>query len=332
MNVFNRHVKRLQRDRAAADPESQDYDYLRKEIAARLADRLNDILDREFPSVLALGGAAAGVAEHLQEIPGVKRIVQLDSSPLSLARDQHLDADLAIKPERVVADEELIPFKEGTFDLVISNLALHWVNDLPGVLAQIRRVLKPDGLFLASMFGEETLWELRNAFLVAEQDRDGGISNHVSPFAGVSDVGDLLTRAKFALPTIDQEEVVVDFADAFTLMRDLRGMGESNAQHFRRPYVPRSTMYAAAAAYKALYGKEDGRVPATFQVVYMIGWCPHESQQKPKERGSAQFSLKEFAHSVGELKVVDDNGNEIAPARRGEGPEAGGGDHSCGRN
>ncbi|ELR17109.1 methyltransferase domain containing protein [Acanthamoeba castellanii str. Neff] len=311
MNVFNRHVKRLQRDRAAADPESQDYDYLRKEIAARLADRLNDILDREFPSVLALGGAAAGVAEHLQEIPGVKRIVQLDSS---------------LKPERVVADEELIPFEEGTFDLVISNLALHWVNDLPGVLAQIRRVLKPDGLFLASMFGEETLWELRNAFLVAEQDRDGGISNHVSPFAGVSDVGDLLTRAKFALPTIDQEEVVVDFADAFTLMRDLRGMGESNAQHFRRPYVPRSTMYAAAAAYKALYGKEDGRV------VYMIGWCPHESQQKPKERGSAQFSLKEFAHSVGELKVVDDNGNEIAPARPGEGPEAGGGDHSCGRH
>ncbi len=203
----------------------------------------------------------------------------------------------AVKPERVVADEELIPFEEGTFDLVISNLALHWVNDLPGVLAQIRRVLKPDGLFLASMFGEETLWELRNAFLVAEQDRDGGISNHVSPFAGVSDVGDLLTRAKFALPTstlssfhshahartrtrtrtpnallllwvlaVDQEELVVDFADAFTLMRDLRGMGESNAQHFRRPYVPRSTMYAAAAAYKTLYGKEDGRVPATFQV------------------------------------------------------------------
>jgi len=176
------------------------------------------------------------------------------------------------------------------------------VNDLPGCFSQVRSILKPDGVFLVSMFGEETLWELRNSFLLAEQEREGGVSNHISPFVGVSDVGELLTRAKFALPTVDQEKIEVNYADPFVLMRDLREMGESNCQRMRRPYVPLTTFFSAAATYKALYSNPDGSVPATFQIVYGIGWAPHASQQRPKERGSAQFSLKDISDHAGEFK------------------------------
>ncbi|KAL6042274.1 NDUF5 hydroxylase [Balamuthia mandrillaris] len=210
----------------------------------------------------------------------------------------------AVKVHKVLGDEESLPFAKHSFDLVISNLSLHWVNDLPGVFRQVQQVLKPDGLFLASMFGEATLWELRNAFLVGEQEREGGISNHVSPFAGVADIGDLLTRARFGLPTVDQESIVVDFKDPFVLMKELRLMGESNAQLSRRPYVPRDTFYAAAAAYKALYGKPNGGVPATFQIVYLIGWSPHPSQQQALSPGSAKASMKEFSQQVGEFKTL----------------------------
>jgi NADH dehydrogenase [ubiquinone] 1 alpha subcomplex assembly factor 5 len=192
----------------------------------------------------------------------------------------------------VVGDEEFIPFQKESLDLVISNLSLHWVNDLPGTFTQIRYTLKPDGLFLGSMFGENTLKELRSALILAEQEREGSISPHISPFAGVSDIGNLLSRAHFNLTTIDTESITVRYASPYSLLKDLKGMAESNAVTKRRNYLQQDTLHATAAIYNQLYGFPDGSVPATFQVIYFIGWAPHESQQKPKKRGSAKVSMK----------------------------------------
>ncbi|KAL6077369.1 S-adenosyl-L-methionine-dependent methyltransferase [Balamuthia mandrillaris] len=304
MTVFNRKAKQLQKDRAALSPDFEEYQYLRKEVGSRLTDRLHDMLDRKFPDVLELGCGGSSVVPYLESVPGVESVVRLNSSDIQLQQDPEPQASSKLKVHKVLGDEESLPFAKHSFDLVVSNLSLHWVNDLPGVFRQVQQVLKPDGLFLASMFGEATLWELRNAFLVGEQEREGGISNHVSPFAGVADIGDLLTRARFGLPTVDQESIVVDFKDPFVLMKELRLMGESNAQLSRRPYVPRDTFYAAAAAYKALYGKPNGGVPATFQIVYLIGWSPHPSQQQALSPGSAKASMKEFSQQVGEFKTL----------------------------
>ena len=188
---------------------------------------------------------------------------------------------------RLCADEELLPVADQSADLVVSNLALHWVNDLPGLLHSVFRVLKPDGLFLASMFGENTLVELRNSLLLAEQERDGGVSPHVSPFAGIGDVGNLLSRAGFALPTADQETLTVKYKDPFLLMHELQAMAEQNSLKRRKAFTSKETFLAAAAIYREMYGDAEGAVPATFQVLYLTGWSPHESQQKPKRRGSA---------------------------------------------
>jgi len=197
-----------------------------------------------------------------------------------------------VKPNRIVGREDRIPFEPGSLDLVISNMSLHWVNDLPGTFDQVKNCLRPDGLFIASMLGENTLQELRSAFTLAEMERDGGVSPHVSPFTKVSDIGNLLGRSRFALTTVDTEVISVNFADPFVLMRDLQGMAENNASVQRRDFTNKDIFMSAASIYKALYGNEDGSVPATFQVIYLIGWCPDESQAKPKQRGSATVSLK----------------------------------------
>eukprot|EP01126_Amoeba_proteus_P037728 TRINITY_DN3905_c0_g2_i1.p1 TRINITY_DN3905_c0_g2~~TRINITY_DN3905_c0_g2_i1.p1 ORF type:complete len:224 (-),score=45.40 TRINITY_DN3905_c0_g2_i1:167-838(-) len=196
---------------------------------------------------------------------------------------------------KVVCTEEFLPFKEKTFDLVVSNCNLHWVNDLPGAFRQIRDVLKDDGLFLGAIFGEGTLLELRNSLLMAEMERDGGVSPHISPFTRISDIGNLLDTAGFSLTTIDQETYKIEYENPFILMHDLRCMAESNADRNRKNYTSRDTLFAASAIYQTLYGDPvTRRVPATFQVIYMIGWVPHESQPKPKRRGSATVSFKDI--------------------------------------
>jgi len=176
----------------------------------------------------------------------------------------------------------------------VSNLSLHWVNDLPGSFQQVKKCLKDDGVFIGSMFGGDTLQELRSAFLLAEQERDGGVSQHVSPFTGISDIGNLLSGAGFSLTTIDQELFTVNYTDPFILMHDLRGMGENNATHLRRKFTSKETLFSAAAIYKALYGNEDGTVPASFNVVFFIGWAPHKSQPKPAQRGSQTHSFSDL--------------------------------------
>ncbi|XP_069643655.1 arginine-hydroxylase NDUFAF5, mitochondrial isoform X3 [Haliaeetus albicilla] len=201
----------------------------------------------------------------------------------------------------VVADEECLPFKEDTFDLVVSSLSLHWVNDLPRAFREIHQALKPDGVFIGAMFGGDTLYELRCSLQLAELEREGGFSPHVSPFTAVSDLGHLLSRAGFNTLTVDTDEIQVNYPGLFEIMEDLQGMGESNCSWNRKPLLHRETMLAAAAIYQEMYGNSDGSVPATFQIYYMIGWKFHESQARPAQRGSATVSFGDLAKIDGLL-------------------------------
>jgi SAM-dependent methyltransferase len=192
----------------------------------------------------------------------------------------------------LAADEEALPFAPHSFDLVMSVLSLHWVNDLPGALIQIRQALEPDGLFLGALLGGETLAELRVALMEAELAEEAGAGPRVSPFAEVRDAGALLQRAGFALPVADVDTIPVTYPDALALMRDLRGMGESNAMvERRRTPTRRATLARAAAIYAEKYGQADGRVPATFQVITLTAWAPHPCQPKALAPGSARSRL-----------------------------------------
>ena len=280
--VFDRAAVRAHRDRAAA--RLDEHDFLLREVAERLADRLDDVR-RAFPVALDLGCHSGAFADALAGRGGIERLVQADLSPAMLGR--------ASGP-RVAADEEMLPFADTSFDLVASVLSLHWVNDLPGALVQMRRALRPDGLFLAAMLGGDTLHELRAAFAEAEVAEEGGLSPRASPFADAAVAGALLQRAGFALPVVDVDTITVTYPDTLALMRELRGMGESNAVVERRKgFSRRATLAAAAAAYEARFADADGRVPATFEIVYLTAWAPHESQQKALRPGSAEVRLAE---------------------------------------
>jgi NADH dehydrogenase [ubiquinone] 1 alpha subcomplex assembly factor 5 len=280
MQVFDRRAVRRHRDRAA--PGFAAHDFLKREVAERLADRLADIT-RRFPLALDLGAHDGTLAAALNGRGGIERLVQCDLSPAMLARAGGL---------RLAADEELLPFAGESFDAVLSVLSLHWVNDLPGTLIQVNRCLKPDGLFLGAMFGFGTLAELRDAWHAAELEREGGVSPRVSPFAELQDAAGLLQRAGFALPVADIEPITVTYADPLQLMAELRGMGETNAVLERRKaFTRRGTLLAAAGAYRDRFVAGDGRVPATFQVVWLTAWKPHASQQKPLRPGSAAARL-----------------------------------------
>ena len=196
--------------------------------------------------------------------------------------------------------EERLPLAPETLDLVVSALALQFVNDLPGVLAQIRRALKPDGLLLAALVGGDTLTELRQAFAAAEAECEGGVSPRVAPFADLRDIGALLQHVGFALPVTDIDRIVVRYANAFALMQDLRRMGASNVLiERRRTPTRRATMLRMAEIYAERFADPDGRIRATFDVVWLSGWAPHESQQKPLKPGSAVASLEDAVKKAG---------------------------------
>ncbi|KAG0262804.1 hypothetical protein DFQ27_002117 [Actinomortierella ambigua] len=285
--VFDRNVKRMQRDRAARDVEtSRMVDYVKDEVAFRVVDRLLDI-KRDFNEVVELGSGAGHIAKHV-DTDMMKKLIMCDMSETMLKRDQ--DVEYEVPVERLVVDEEQLPFAENSLEAVVSSLSMHWVNDLPGAMIQIQRSLKPDGVFIAGLFGGDTLFELRTSLQLAEQDREGGISPRVSPMADSRDLGALLSRAGFTLTTVDVDEVTVNYPSAIELMQDLRAMGESNAVLTRRAFLKRDTMMAAAAIYQEMYGNPDGSVPATFQILYMIGWKPSPTQFKPLERGTSNGS------------------------------------------
>jgi SAM-dependent methyltransferase len=290
MHVFDRTAVRRHRDRAAAT--AHGVAPILREVADRLLDRLDDTKHR-FARALDVGGR--GVVAPLLQARGIDT-VSTDLSPAM--------ATTAGAPA-VAADEEHLPFAPASFDLVVANLSLHWVNDLPGALAQIRRILRPDGLLLASLLGGRTLEELRLCLLEAESEVAGGASPRVSPSMETRDAGALLQRAGFALPVADADLIDVSYPDALALMRDLRGMGETNATAGRtRRFTRREVVLRAAAIYARRFARPDGRIRASFEIVTLTGWAPSPSQPQPLRPGSAAARLAD-ALGVAEIPAGD---------------------------
>ncbi|MCC7429086.1 MAG: methyltransferase domain-containing protein [Alphaproteobacteria bacterium] len=283
--VFDRALHRTRRDRAAArlaaDPKAET---LLAAAAERLLDRLDDVT-RRFTAALDLGARHGLVAAALRA-RGIASVVAAELSP-RLAR---MAAGRGVPA--LAADEEALPFAAGSFDLILSNLSLHWVNDLPGALLQLRHALRPDGLFVATLWGLGTLAELRGALLEAESEATGGAAPRVSPFPDLRDAAGLLQRAGFALPVADAETLSVLYPDVFALFADIRAMGETNAvaERSRRP-LPRGVLMDAVRRYAARHATAEGRIPATFRLITLTGWAPHESQQRPLRPGSAAARL-----------------------------------------
>ena len=281
MGPFDRVQLGRRRDRAA--PNFADHSFLLDEVSLRLAERLDDI-KRSFPLAVDLGCHDGRLAGHLSDRSGIEQLVQCDISQAMTAQTEGA--------YRVVADEEWLPFAAGRLDLVISALSLHWVNDLPGALIQIRRALKPDGLFLGAFMGGATLAGLRAAFLDAESELEGGASPRVSPFADVRDGGDLLQRAGFALPVANTETLEVSYAAPAALLADLRGMGETNAiAARRRTFLRKSTLARALALYQERHRRADGRVTASFEIIFLTGWAPGPGQPQALNPVSGQVSM-----------------------------------------
>jgi NADH dehydrogenase [ubiquinone] 1 alpha subcomplex assembly factor 5 len=281
--LFDRRAWRAHRDRAARQGlMGRAVDFLHAEIADRLIDRL-DVVNREFAVALDLGARDGPLARTLAARRGTVRVVAAEPAMPFLAGAPGL---------RVAADPELLPFGDASFDLIASVLVLHWTADLPGALIQLRRALKPDGLLLAAMFGGQTLVELRTALFEAELAEEGGVSPRVSPAIELADAAALLQRAGFALPVADSEIITVSYPDMLALLRDLRGMGETNALAARRRgFLRRATLARAALIYAERFGDADGRIPASFEILFLCGWAPHPSQPRPLRRGSATARL-----------------------------------------
>lgn len=281
--IFDRALirRRLQRVAAAGNGEN----FLLRAAIDDLTERLS-LIKRDFSAVVDVGTASPDLSFRLaRESRMIVHIAPLASqAPLGRAG--------SAAPLVVIGDEEALPFAGAHFDLAVSALSLHMVNDLPGALIQIRRVLKPDGLFLGCLLGGSSLRELRTALAEAETELRGGVSPRVAPFADVRDMGGLLQRAGFALPVADNEPLIVRYRDMFGLMADLRAMGAANAlvARSRRP-APRQLFMRAAQIYAERFSDPDGRLRATFELIFVSGWSPHESQQKPLRPGSASMRL-----------------------------------------
>jgi SAM-dependent methyltransferase len=276
--VFDRQLLRTRRRRAAAQGPAT---FLVERVAEDLADRLEPVL-RKFPLAVDLGTPSEAVRRVLARQPRVGTTLAAGCIA------EHLPHD----GRSVVADEEALPFRDGSLDLLVSALALQFVNDLPGTLVQIRRALKPDGLFLAALLGGETLTELRQALTSAEAQLTDSVSPRVAPFADVRALGLLLQRAGFALPVSDVDRVTVRYETPFALLDDLRRMGATNALvERRRTPLRRSILMRMAEIYAKQFADADGRIRATFEIVWLSGWAPHESQQQPARRGSAVVRL-----------------------------------------
>jgi len=296
-DIFDRALLVRRRDRVAAGAGC--HEFLLARVADDLIERLGAV-QRRFPVAVDLGAYHGLLGRRLRQVPGIGMVVHTEPAWRLLEQ-----CDGA----RVQASEEALPFRDQSLDLVTSGLALHLVNDLPGAFVQIRRALKPDGLFLAALLGGRTLSELRNALLAAEEEVEGGASPRVAPFAELQDFGALLQRASFALPVVDADTVTVTYPDALALMRELRAMGATNALKARRKGpLRRTTLLRACTLYQERFGLSNGRVPATFEIITLTAWAPHESQQRPLAPGTATVRLAEALGTV-ELPTGD-------PARR----------------
>ncbi|BAT58987.1 malonyl-[acyl-carrier protein] O-methyltransferase [Variibacter gotjawalensis] len=267
--IFDRALIARRQRRALRDPAT----FLLDRVVDELADRLSVIL-REFPVAVDLATPGGRLAPLLAARRGATQTITTGAGG------------------ELVADAEALPFAEASLDLIVSALALQFVNDLPGTLAQARRALRPDGLFLAALLGGDTLTELRQSFAEAETELTGGVSPRVAPFADVRTLGMLLQRAGFALPVTDVDRVTVRYETPFALLHDLRRMGATNPlTERRRVPLRRGVLLRMAEIYKQRFAGADGRVMATFDIVWLTGWAPHASQQQPLRPGSAKTRL-----------------------------------------
>jgi len=263
--LFDRALLRVRQARAREQGEAT---FLLDRVAEDMADRISAV-KRDFADVADIW------------------------TPSDMLRPPLADRFKSVTRVKLDSDSEVLPLQAESLDLVVSALAFQFVNDLPGVLAQIRRALRPDGLLLAALCGGDTLTELRQSFAEAEAECEGGVSPRVAPSADLRDIGHLLQRAGLALPVTDVDSVVVRYDNAFALMRDLRGMGATNilVERLRKP-TRRATMLRMSEIYAQRFSDPDGRIRATFDIVWLSAWAPHESQQKPLRPGSAKASLE----------------------------------------
>lgn len=276
--IFDRQLLRQRRNAAARDFAGSRF--LHEEVGERLLERLSEI-KRNFPTIINWGAMDGHLTPQLEKLPGAERVIQLEPAGAMLKGAAGL---------RVVADEEWLPLAPASCNLIVSNLTLHWVNDLPGALIQARHALSPDGLFMASLLGGDTLYELRHSLLKAEAEITGRMAARLSPLTEVRDAGGLLQRAGLALPVVDRERITVTYGNPLRLLQDLKAMGARNTLLQRHP-LRRDVLLRAIELYQQDYMVEQGRVQATFEVLFMAGWAPHDSQQKPLRPGSAEHSL-----------------------------------------
>ncbi len=283
---FDRALWRRRRDRAAH--RLADADFLIRDTAGQITERLEEI-KRTFPRIAVIGAGNGIMGSALQGRFGIVHLVQTEASSVMAA-----SAARAV-PEALtlIADEEALPFADETFDLIIAPLTLHWTNDLPGALIQMRRALKPDGLLIAAMFAGQTLTELRTFLTRAEVEVTGGLSPRIAPMADLRDLGGLLQRAGFALTVADREVVPVRYANPLRLLSDVRAMGESNVMRDRHKTLLRRDVIAKMLELYTATADADGNVTATFEIAYLHGWAPSPDQQQPLRPGSAKMRLSE---------------------------------------
>ncbi|PHR22311.1 MAG: SAM-dependent methyltransferase [Hoeflea sp.] len=278
--IFDHELLRQRRLRALAAFEPGS-DFLVRRVAEDMADRLA-VVERHFDHPVLVHGGLPHAAQQMQTIGKTAEFRYID-----LCEIPGVDVE-----RQVLAEPDHVPLQPASVDLVVSPLALHLTNDTPGVLVQMRRALKPDGLLLAATLGAGTLGELRESLLAAESELIGGANARVHPFADIRDYGGLLQRAGFALPVVDIDEIVVRYADMFALLRDLRAMGMTSILGGRsRKPLGKNVFLRAAQIYAERFSDADGRIRASFSVIHLSGWAPHENQQKPLKPGSAKTRL-----------------------------------------
>ena len=285
--LFDRTLLRARRARFAHEIEA--HEFLLAYVAREIGERI-ELMLRPFPLALDLGAYHGLLGRRVAQLPSVGAMIYAESVFAFAA---------LCPPPSLVCDEDLLPFKDASLNLIVSGLALHRVNDLPGALIQIRRALRPDGLFMAALLGARALSELRQVLIEAEAEAHGGASPRVAPFGDVREYGALLQRAGFALPVADAELLTVHYVSPRELMREIRALGGGNVLLARsRAPLSRKTLMRAEDLYRKRHGTPDGRVSASFEIVYLTGWGPDPSQQKPLRPGSAAQRLADALGTI----------------------------------
>ena len=320
MNIFDRSLKTLHRNRIVANPEFAEIFFNELGIKPMLS-RLESITKNNYPSVCYIGPMSHLFVKSLSKnnFFGVQAVTIIDSCKKSLEYSLGLmSKNTSLKVTGLSLDEELWAFPENYFDLILNNLQLHWVNQVHTTVEKWLKSLKPDGTLLGVALGGDSLQELRIALALAEQEREGGISTHVSPMLHLTDIGQVLIRFNYKLITANADLNTFYFDDSFALMKFLQAAGESNAVISRRPAVSRETFIAADAIYRFLFAEKEGKfkglVPATLELVHYIGWKEHESQRKPLSPGTKGIDIKTLADEVDdsdmeqfEIRELEDN-------------------------